>query len=814
MKITPIRFSWSKNMLNNLKNRKKEWFLGMLLTTTCLVAKSSDIYANTYASGTGTQTDPYLISTPDHLEQLRQDVASGLVDGNSYFKLANDIDLSSYDNDADSSNGNWTPIGTSTNPFIGHFDGNGFAVENMTINLPQTSYVGLFGYAKEDSTISNVGVEKVDISGQSNIGALVGTFQGNSITQSYSTGTVNGGGDYVGGLVGSLGDWGVVSNGTHLYSTTNVKGKDFVGGIVGFHMEGEIQRSYTIGEVVGSWAVGGITGNQVGTLIDVYSASTIKGNDDVGGLAGVNEGPIVKSYFVGSVEGSPNSSGPLFGGTISISQGAYDSFYNTDTYPENVKYEFMGTPLSTNQMIGETVKTTFKNFDFDNVWEVTDGYPILRGIYNVPIQPPVINQAPTLTVSDIVIHEGEEFKPSDYITYQDDLDAIDDLVVDVIESVDTNTPGKYPVTYTVTDTEGLFVTQTVEVTVNAKPKLTVSDIHIPVNSIFEPSLYVTASDHEDLSEQLIINFDSPDLKLNVSGRYEATYTVTDTHGAQTSQTVEVHVVDLPTITTTEMKFTLGSTHDLLNYATAADEEGTPLTVTVKETNLDTTNPGTYQVTFQAVDQYGIEAFETVEVEVLPEFKTEDMVVLEGIALDLETYIQSQTNWSPDWQLRILTLLDDLQSVGEHVVEYQITTSNGTIIDESFIIKVLPSINSDDSITDQPTSPILPETPDKEENDDSISGTPDQGENDGSISGKPNNPSLPETPEESDKEENNEIYIPETNKPSTDKENGTTSENKPSTDKENIETGLSNNLFVVAGLGSLFLGLWFLKRKNK
>ena len=66
-----------------------------------------------------------------------------------------DIDLSSVEN--------WEPIGNDSTKFTGIFDGNGHVIKNMTINRPDTNYVGLFGYTDSGSEIKNIGLNVIII---------------------------------------------------------------------------------------------------------------------------------------------------------------------------------------------------------------------------------------------------------------------------------------------------------------------------------------------------------------------------------------------------------------------------------------------------------------------------------------------------------------------------------------------------------------------------------------------------------------------------------------------------------------------------
>ena len=83
----------------------------------------------------------------------------------------NDIDLSSYSN--------WDPIGDDSAGFTGVLDGNGYTISNLTINRPDEDGVGLFAIIGDPSTMSggevrNLGIECVDIVGNTGVGGLVG----------------------------------------------------------------------------------------------------------------------------------------------------------------------------------------------------------------------------------------------------------------------------------------------------------------------------------------------------------------------------------------------------------------------------------------------------------------------------------------------------------------------------------------------------------------------------------------------------------------------------------------------------------------
>lgn len=102
----------------------------------------------------------------------------------------------------------FTPIGTSSNPFKGTFEGNDRKIKNLYINSTN-QYVGLFGFISNGELryleIVNGSVASSRDSGSSYVGAFVGVVNG-TISNSYNSCKVssnsksNKGYSYVGGV--------------------------------------------------------------------------------------------------------------------------------------------------------------------------------------------------------------------------------------------------------------------------------------------------------------------------------------------------------------------------------------------------------------------------------------------------------------------------------------------------------------------------------------------------------------------------------------------------------------------------------------
>ncbi|WP_138756173.1 S-layer homology domain-containing protein [Paenibacillus sinopodophylli] len=218
-----------------------------------------------FAGGTGTSSEPYLIETAAQLDEVRWHLGN-----NIHFKLTADIDLSGY-----AEGEGWAPIGDNSNQFKGHLNGNGFKILNLTINRPASSYVGLFGANAIGSSITNIGLENINVVGNFYVGGLVGVNYG-SIIGSFTTGSIRGS-IIVGGLVGQ--NEALISNS---YSNTSVNAQQYAGGLIGMNTS-EISDSYATGKVEVSISTrGGLVGySYVSVFRSLYDSETT-GQSDTG----------------------------------------------------------------------------------------------------------------------------------------------------------------------------------------------------------------------------------------------------------------------------------------------------------------------------------------------------------------------------------------------------------------------------------------------------------------------------------------------------------------------------------------------------
>jgi len=262
----------------------------------------------------------FTISTADELAGLAQ-IVNGTWGGwpakdnftGKIIKLADNIDLSAYDN--------WVPIGIyRVNMFSGTFDGSGKIISNLTIDSPNANFLGLFGSINR-GRVENLRLVNVDISGGSHVGAIAGIIECSTfVVNSYSTGKVSGNDD-VGGILGNV-DCSVVNNS---YSTCTVSGNDGIGGVAGafscprWGMGGRryscmgcyssteinVTNSYFTGRVSGRNQVGGVVGDAYGGSVNnSYSTAPVSGTHRVGGVVGsLKWSNLNNSWSTGAVSG-------------------------------------------------------------------------------------------------------------------------------------------------------------------------------------------------------------------------------------------------------------------------------------------------------------------------------------------------------------------------------------------------------------------------------------------------------------------------------------------------------------------------------
>ncbi len=382
-----------------------------------------DVMAYSF-KGEGTSSNPFQITTVDELAMVDL-----FLDQN--FVLMNNLDIAGSDYDATNSTEGFAPIGTASEAFTGSFNGKGHVIKNLYINQSSTDNVGLFGYV-EGATLDSLVLVDCNITGKANTGGLAGYCSKSVISNSSVSGSVNGKGKYIGGVVGYAIDcWSDYSGKIiNSYSTADVTSSaDYAGGFAGYINSCDITSIYATGNVAS-------TGNSVGGLLGYvenwtylyksYAAGAVSGADNVGGLIGsIDQSLINDCYATGGANGTSNVGG-LIGYRNSTASGAssddaakyvyavgaatgttnvggligknvesgsattatiYDSYYNAETSKDSLG---IGSDDSTLVVIAYSSAqmkqlSNFSNFNSSTWGTIENGtYPALKSVNNAP----------------------------------------------------------------------------------------------------------------------------------------------------------------------------------------------------------------------------------------------------------------------------------------------------------------------------------------------------------------------------------------------------------------------------------------------
>lgn len=787
-----------------MKKREKILLLGGVILSGLIASNPSDIYAsNGYAGGSGTQSDPYLISTPEHLNQVRLDVADS---SGKYYKVVNDIDLSGFDSDNDASNGNWTPIGTEAVPFKGNFDGNGHIVKSMVINLPSTRRIGLFGSASGSSTlIRNLGVIDADVIGGVHTGIFIGeNTKSSRVEKVYTSGTVSGS-EQAGGVIGINQGGASISKS---FSTATVSGRSSslsdAGGFAGVNYDGgTIRECFAAGDVTGVGDnVGGFIGrNTVSAYIyDSYATGNASSTRYVGGFVGknFNGAGVYRSFAVGV----PSSTSSAPGGLAGYNSGSSSQSY-WDKETSGVTYTATGTGLTTQQMIGSNAATNMSGFDFSTVWKTQENdYPTLR--WNT-------SSAPVIEARDVEIFKGDSFDALNFATVTDDFDR--NLTLEVKEdTVKPSIPGIYTVTYYAKDAHGNETTKTITVKVKSKPVITISDIDLKVGDDFEPLDYVTVTDEYD--KNIKITSVENLVKTSKPGTYSVTYKAVNSFGVEVVEKVEVLVKSVPVISakTNDVLVMVGDKFNALDYVKATDEVDGDVVVVIVGNEVDTSNPGLYTVTYSATNNMGVETIFTLEVKVSSEpvinIPSTKINVKLGSVFNAKDFVTASDDYDGELEVKVIDSNVNPKKAGVYTVTYQAENSFGVKAVRSVAVIVY------DNIT------VFPDLKPQE----GVSG----GNSSNNSTNKPNNGNTIENNDEKNPDKNNSAVEGQDDS-SNDKENNSNGGENDSTNKNeqnkndssnsNVpETGVSSLFMTIIGGVSLLLGAFSLLsnglKKNK
>ena len=271
--------------------------------------------------GSGTEADPYRIYTAEDLQGASN---------RGYYKLMNDIDLTSWINENSPTTG-WPAIGRNSGEST-YIDGDGHKVTGLWMNTTE-NYNGLFSNFSAGQ-IKNLTVEVASgkkVKGGDYTGILIGRNANGRIVNCAVKGSVEGTG-HVGGVVGYAENTTINA----ITADADITGTSYVGGVAGqavcctmsscnaattISCSGDNSR---VGGLVGYAKEGSISKSNTQNTLSASGASNY-----VGGLVGYSETPISLSFSTGTVTASGSDS--YTGGLVGYAKASIANSYSTAT---------------------------------------------------------------------------------------------------------------------------------------------------------------------------------------------------------------------------------------------------------------------------------------------------------------------------------------------------------------------------------------------------------------------------------------------------------------------------------------------------
>lgn len=269
---------------------------------------------------------------------------------------------------------------------------------------------------------------------------------------------------------------------------------------------------------------------------------------------------------------------------------------------------------------------------------------------------------------------------------------------------------------------------------NAIPTIDAEDQTLTVEDAFDPANGVTATDTEDgnLTEKVEVLENKVPTdesgKTTKAGSYTVTYKVTDSKGASSTKTITVVVNPtmeelnhIPHITADDQVLTVGDTLNVFNNVSAMDDEDGELTGSVKvidstvpvDENGNTTEVGSYTITYQVTDSQGASSTKTITVTVnpkmeelnqIPTIEAEDKTLTVGDSLEVMRDVTATDAEDGDVTGNIQILENKVPmdesgkttQAGTYTITYLVTDSKGASSTKTITVTVKENTNNQSS----------------------------------------------------------------------------------------------------------------------
>ena len=228
----------------------------------------------------------------------------------------------------------FTPVGNQFSNFQGKIDGQGFSINNLTINANNSNYAGLFGYGN-GTKAGNITFKNVQVSSNASyVAALFGYCQNCQITN-------------------------ITLSTTNNSMINNISGRCCVGGVCGEMYQGSLTSCVVENTMVGVYSVTNSAGDvlgygtslilqrcfNLGILSDANQVIVI-GLSDIGGVCGYCF--RTNTTQCGTHQGKIFGSGQEIGGVF----GRYEDFYGGSEFYTHENVSVLG-PYSVGGVFGD-----------------------------------------------------------------------------------------------------------------------------------------------------------------------------------------------------------------------------------------------------------------------------------------------------------------------------------------------------------------------------------------------------------------------------------------------------------------------------
>ncbi len=420
-KYSPVIVTDQADASNNTTLRWTDWSLlnaqassyAGRLTDAVLTADAPFSYPELSVSdfeGDGTEANPYLISSLDHLillaDKVNNDENRAWGVGSStytrtylgkHFAITADIDMQGYQFDA---------IGnTYYQRFAGSLDGRGHTIKGLNVNGEQSYYSGLFGVCDTTTVLKNIVLDSPVVTGNYySVGGLaawcIGSIKNVTVNNPSINGARSGNGAVAGIVSGSMKD-------CHVTGGTVMAG-GFIGGVAGEVHGGAVNCS-AVGTKVYITGSGSPAGGVFGNILDAdasnlwfsgllsYANLSSDGGQIIGGVAGLVQNVALSNSFSAGVMRAYASESQIGGVVGILSSGTVENCYSSGVVHG---YTRMGggiigqiqlgsskeTPRVTNCYTSATVEVETYQYDKNNcnevIGKIIDGSnPELTNIY-------------------------------------------------------------------------------------------------------------------------------------------------------------------------------------------------------------------------------------------------------------------------------------------------------------------------------------------------------------------------------------------------------------------------------------------------